>query len=375
MHDQTSQPDPADPPPSDRRSQYAEPDPRAVLSALGYDTGPWQALLHDIHPDADHGRVVRADRGAATVATARGPRRVTWPPTHASPVTGDWVAIDRDDRVLGIAIRRSAITRPAHHRGFRSDDEGDQVLAANADLVGIVVPIESDVRVRRLERGLVLAYEAGASPVVILTKADLVSDHTIALHEVERVAVGVDLVVASTTTGQGIQQVRDLLAPDRTMALLGASGAGKSTLTNAVIGHEVLATAAVRSVDGKGRHTTTHRELVAVPSGGAILDTPGLRTLSVGQVGGGLDRTFPEVEELAGACRFGDCRHDGEPGCAVRAAVDTGVLHHDRLEGWRRIRAESENAALRADKARFRKVARSWGAAGREAQRGKQRGR
>ncbi|CAN5185021.1 ribosome small subunit-dependent GTPase A [soil metagenome] len=344
-------------------------DHRAVLGSLGYDAGPWPALLDDIDPDATHGRVVRADRGAATVATADGPRRVTWTPTQAPPVTGDWVAIDADDHLLGIAPRRAAISRPAHHRGFRTDDEGDQVLAANADLVGIVVPIDSDVRVRRLERGLVLAYESGAVPVVILTKADLVDDHTIALHEVDRAAVGVDVIVASTETGQGVEQLRALLAPDRTMALLGASGAGKSTLTNAVVGHHVLATGAVRSVDGKGRHTTTHRELVAVPSGGAILDTPGLRTLSVGQVGEGLELTFPEVEELTAGCRFRDCRHDGEPGCAVLAAIEDGTLAHDRFEGWTRIRAESENAALRADKARYRQAARRSGVVAREANR------
>lgn len=373
-----TQPDPSDP-----NDQH---DP---LHALGYHAGPWPALLAEIDPDPDaHGRVIRADRGAATALTPLGPVRFTWTPAQPPPVTGDWVAVDHDPddhdraRLIGIAPRRTAITRPGHHIGYRAsgadpDDpkagkpghaHADQVLAANPDLVGITTPVDGEVNLRRLERGIVLAYEAGATPVAILTKADVpdADDLRRAMAEATRTAPGIDVIPTSTHSGEGIDALRAMLAPDRTMALLGASGAGKSTLTNALVGQEVLATGDIRAVDRKGRHTTTHRELVVLPSGGAVLDTPGLRTLSLGQVGEGIDLAFPEIEALAGGCRFGDCRHDGEPGCAVLAALDDGTLHHDRFEGWQRIRAESENAALRADKAAYRKAARQWGQMSRE---------
>jgi ribosome biogenesis GTPase len=357
-------PSPATPspasPPSDQRAS-------ADLAALGYDRGPWPALLTDLDPDAEHARVVRADRGAATAVTAGGSRRVTWLPATAPPVTGDWVAL-RGDAVVGIAPRRTAITRPGHHVGYRTDG-GDQVLAANPDVVGVVVPLATELNVRRLERGLIMAYESGATPVVLLTMADLCEDLHVVVAAAAAAAPGVDVSAVSTVTGAGLDPLAARLAPGLTLVLLGASGAGKSSLINALVGADVLATGARRSGDGKGRHTTTHRELVILPTGGAVMDTPGLRTLSLGQVPDGLEQAFPDVEALAAGCRFGDCRHDGEPGCAVAEAVADGALAADRFEGWRRIRAEVENAALRADVARFRAKARTWGKVSREVQR------
>ena len=359
----------------------SSPDPSP--SALGYDDGPWPALLADLAPPdrsthrpcpcceggsngrgvlRRHGRVLRADRGAITVATPRGVERVEL--THRDPhvVTGDWVALPADDRpgLAGVAPRTTAIARPSHHRGFRTGDAGDQVLAANVDLVGVAVPLADDLNVRRLERGVVLAYEAGATPVVVLTKADLCppEDRDHALARAREAGPGLDVIPTSAVTGEGIDELRALLRPARTLALLGSSGAGKSTVTNALVGEDVMETQSIRTVDGKGRHTTTHRELVAVPGGGCVLDTPGLRTLSVGQVGDGLDRAFADIEALAEGCRFRDCRHDGEPGCEIAAALDDGRLPADRFEGFRRIRAESESAALRADVAAHRKAAR-----------------
>jgi ribosome biogenesis GTPase len=336
---------------------------RDSLSALGYDHGPWAALLSPIAPPDRHARVVRADRGAVTVATSHGERRVTL--THGDPpvATGDWIALPPDGRpgLAGVAPRRTAITRPAHHRGFRTDNpDNDHVLAANADLVGVAVPLHADVNVRRLERGLVLAYEAGATPVVVLTKADLLpwEDLASVVARVEVASPGVDIIVTSAATGSGVDELRALLAPGRTLVVLGASGAGKSSVINAVAGDERMAIQAVRRADGKGRHTTTHRELVPLATGGAIMDTPGLRALSLAQVGAGLELAFSDVEVFAASCRFSDCRHEGEPDCAVAEALEDGALDPDRFEGWVRIRAESENAALRADKARYRRVAR-----------------
>ena len=343
------------------------------LSTVGYG-GPWPALLDSIDPDGVHGRVVRADRGAATVLTAAGHVRVTWTPATAPPVTGDWVVVRPDpyagpDHGLlgGVATRTTSMTRPNTH-GQRSSNEADQVLAANVDIVGVVVVADEEPNVRRLERGVVMAYESGAQPLVLLTKVDLVERRDIAISRAEQAAIGVEVMPISPLTGEGVEELRARLAPDRTIVLLGASGVGKSTLTNALVGEEVLVTQDVRAVDGKGRHTTTHRELVALPGGGAVLDTPGLRTLGLGVVEDGMAAAFPEIEELAGGCRFGDCRHDGEPGCAVLAALDDGTLDPDRLEGWRRIRAASENAALRADTAAYRQTARSWGRIYRDAQ-------
>lgn len=355
-------------------SHPADPGNPSDLTTLGYP-GRWPALLDSITTDGLHGRVTRADRGAATVATADGPVRVHWTPATPPPVTGDWVIVDPDEGLLlGTAPRATAITRPKTH-GQRSSNEGEQVLAANIDYVGVVAAVDGDLNVRRLERGIVMAYESGATPVVLLTKIDLADHLPMSIAQAESAAVAIDVFPVSPVTGEGVGAVRDLLAPDRTIAMLGTSGAGKSTLTNALAGADLLDTGDVRHTDGKGRHTTTHRELVALPTGGSVLDTPGLRTLGLGVVEDGMAMAFPDIEALAGGCRFGDCRHDGEPGCAVLAALDDGTLDPDRLEGWRRIRAASENAALRADTAAYRKEARSWGRVYRDAMAVKNRDR
>lgn len=339
----------------------ADPPTHPPLAAVGLD-GPWPTLLTDLAPGLTIGRVTRADRSAATVLTADGPRRASVTSNEEAPVTGDWVALHDDGRVAAIAPRATALTRP-------STVGREQVLAANMDLVGVVAALDRPLNTRRLERGVVMAYSSGALPVVLLTKADLSTGVADAVAAARRTAVAVDVIALSTVSGDGLDALRSLLAPNRTIALLGASGSGKSTLTNALSGAEVLATAAVRERDGKGRHTTSHRELVALPCGGAILDTPGLRTLSLGEVGAAeMDRVFPEIDEMAAACRFRDCRHDHEPGCAVTTAAAEGTLDPDRLEGWRRIRAASENAALRADVAAWRRTARGWGRLQREAQ-------
>ena len=333
-----------------------------VLSALGY-TARWAALLADAAPGAQPARVLRDDRGSVVAAGDGWERRLSLPrDLHA--VAGDWIAVD-GDAVTAVLDRATAITRPR-------PEGGEQVLAANIDLVGVVHALDVPLNVRRLERGLVLAWESGAIPVVLLTKADLASDVTPTLATAHASAPGTDVLVVSTVDGRGLDDVAVLLQPNRTLALLGASGAGKSSLVNALLGAEVLDTGDVRRGDHKGRHTTTHRELVTLPSGGVLLDTPGLRALTLGVAEDGINLAFPEIEELAAGCRFADCTHQHEPGCAVLAAMDSGELAGDRYEGWRRIRREADNAALRADRAAFRQRSREWGRMGREAMRVKQ---
>lgn len=334
-----------------------DPAPPPALRSLGFDdrlAAAFAALPAGTRPL----RVVRDDHGALVAAGERGDVRLATP-RGLRPVTGDWIAVT-GDRILAIAERSSALVR------HRPDGE-PHVLAANVELVGIVHGLDQALNRRRLERGLVLAWESGAQPVVVLTKADVAG----AAAEVARVAAasgpGVDVVVASAVDGRGLDELRRLVAPHRTMALVGASGAGKSSLANALLGTEAMATQAVRTGDRRGRHTTTHRELLLVPGGGLLLDTPGLRALTIGAAADGVGKTFPEIDELSGGCRFRDCRHDAEPGCAVLAALASGALAADRFEGWRRVRREADSARLRADPVALRQRSRQWGRVAREA--------
>ena len=236
------------------------------------------------------------------------------------PAVGDWVGIDDADPpvVAVVAEQWSALTR--------MDPHGDrlQVLAANVDLVLVTCPADRP-SIERVERETVLAWDAGAQPAVLVTKADLDADALVA--SLRDRLVGVDVLQTSANDGTGVDEVAALLAPDRTAVVLGPSGAGKSTLINALLGEDRLATAAVRDEDARGRHTTTTRDLVAIPSGGVVIDTPGLRSLGLGTDRDvGMANAFADIAELAEGCRFRDCSHESEPGCAVRAAVEAGTL-------------------------------------------------
>ena len=329
-----------------------------ALTTLGYDAR-WATLLTDF-PAAAALRVLRDDRGAVLAAGADGEHRLATP-FDLQPVAGDWIAV-RDGMIEAILERSSAVSRPR-------PNGSPQVQAANTDRVGSVHPLGQPLKRRRLERGLVLAWESGAAPLIVLTKADLCDDLDTAVAEAARSGPGVDVVAVSAVDLRGLPQLRTLLQPCRTLVLLGASGAGKSSLINALAGQDLLATTAVRDGDAKGRHTTTRRQLVVLPDGGLLLDTPGLRALTVGAADEGIDLAFPEIEQLADQCRFGDCSHDQEPGCAVLAAVDEGSLRPDRYEGWRRIQREVSSAALRADPIALRQHSRQWGRMTREATR------
>lgn len=257
------------------------------------------------------------------------------------PAVGDWVAIDggpgqETATIHAMLPRRSAFTRLA--AGLRADA---QVVAANIDVVLIAMGLDRDFNLRRLERYLAVGWSSGALPAVVLTKADTCSDIEGRVVAVSAVAPGVPVLAISALTGLGMDALAEHLRPGTTAAVLGSSGVGKSTLVNALLGSEMLATAPVRDGDDRGRHTTSHRELVALPGGACIVDTPGMRELGLIGDDEGLDEAFADIDEIAGHCRFSDCRHDREPGCAVVAAIGDGRLAADRLTARRKLEREA----------------------------------
>lgn len=337
--------------PSDEHHRDHEHAARA-LGPFGWNARV-AALAASATADGEPGRVVRVDRGASIVQLASATEPVAIATDQGAradivPVVGDWVVvttIDVASAELGIAEvlpRWSSITR-ADPSG-----SGQQVLVANIDLVVIVQGLDRPMKPGRIERSLAMAWESGATPVVVLTKADLAPDPQPVVDEVRSLARGVEVIVTSATDRRGLDAVRALAADQRTMVLLGESGAGKSTLVNALVGSSVLETGAVREGDAKGRHTTTHREMVVLDSGGVVIDTPGLRSLGLNEAGEGVDLTFPEIEERAEHCKFRDCRHRAEPGCAVRAGVTDGAIPPERLARYLALQDELEELADRA---------------------------
>jgi ribosome biogenesis GTPase len=304
------------------------------------------------------GRLVAVDRGEVDVvvhdAVVRaGSVAVDDPDPLLGPCTGDWAVVRRPSpgsaeapELVALLPRRSAIVRATAGRSSHG-----QILAANVDTVAVVVSLGDDeLDLGRIERFVAVAWESGARPVLVLTKVDAVADEVVRdelVDEAAAVAPGVDVVVTSAPTGEGIDAARAVLTG--TIALVGASGAGKSTLANALLGVDRLATGTVRAVDGKGRHTTVRRELIALPGGGALIDTPGLRSVGLWDAADGLALVFADIDALAERCRFRDCAHDREPGCAVRAAVDAGELPARRVESFRKLQRENEWEAARAD--------------------------
>ena len=297
--------------------------------------------------DALLGRVARVDRGTVAVLTDAGLQRASLgggvlAPMAADPAsapcTGDWCVLRRwpDHRVTleQLLPRRTAVVRRVAGRQSHG-----QVLCANADIVALVVALEPLPRLARVERLVALAWQSGAQPLVVLTKSDLAPDADQVAEDVAEAAPDVEVLVASVRTGRGLDALRQRLDGRLTMALVGASGHGKSSLANALVGARLLATRDIRE-DGRGRHTTVRRELVALSGGGAVIDTPGLRGLGLVDAGRGLAQTFADVEELARGCRFQDCGHDREPGCRVLEAVAGGDLPQRRLEAWQHLQGE-----------------------------------
>ena len=293
-------------------------------------------------------RVARVDRSRLAVLTEDGERRVHpgtglyADPELGGPAVGDWVAL-RDELAVAVLPRRSAFTRTVAGRTSAA-----QVVAANLDVVLVVDALSGPSRLRRVERYLAVAWSSGATPVVVLTKADLCDDVGAAVAEVAEDALGVDVLAVSAVTGEGLDAVRAVLAPGCTAAMVGPSGVGKTSLANALAGRELAATAAIRE-DGRGRHTTTARELHLLPGGALLVDTPGMRELALYDDADGVATAFSDVTALANGCRFRDCAHRTEPGCAVAAAIDDGRLDPARFAGWRKLQAEAHRQLLRVD--------------------------
>ena len=330
------------------------------LGALGWNA----ALAMELEPGLVPGRVTAAHRAAYDVQTEHGLVRTRLPGRllheNADVAVGDWVGIG-DGLIRAVLARSSALVRNAAGRATMA-----QTLAANIDVAFIVSSLGPELEPRRIERYLVTIWESGATPEIVLTKADRLDDPSPMVAEVEAVALGVPVHVVSSVTGQGLDALRARIQPGTTAVLVGSSGVGKSTLVNRFVGHERMAVKEVRA-DDEGRHTTSHRELILLPGGGVVIDTPGIRELQLWDASeGGMGETFADVEELAGECRFNDCTHTSEPGCAVLAAVASGALSEERLQSWRKLQRELRAIAARHDHLLRKEETRKWKLLGKE---------
>ena len=337
-----------------------------MLNSYGWS----DTLQQQFQTYAAHGlapaRVLVQQRGLYGLATPMGEAaaRLSGRFAHdaeagAYPVAGDWVAVairaaEASATIHHLLPRRSAFVRKAVGGGGAA-----QVVAANVDVALLVASLNGDLNARRIERYLATAWESGASPVVVLTKADLCTDRDARKAEIEAVALGVPVHVVSAVTGEGLEGLSETFAPGQTAALLGSSGVGKSSLVNALAGAQLMVTRAIREEDARGRHTTTHRQLVLLPNGRLVLDTPGMRELGLWDAEAGVAATFADIEALAAQCRFPDCAHDAEPGCAIQAALADGSLDAGRWRSYAKLQRELAHLARKDDpreRAEARKV-------------------
>jgi len=345
----------------------------ALLERFGWSSYFESRFVTFLELDLVPGRVLREERESLLVVTKEGERAAE--PSgrlrHRAasrldlPAVGDWVALRFEAPagraglsggpavVEAVVPRRNRIVRKAAGEAARP-----QVLAANVDVLLVAMGLDADFNPRRLERYVALAWESEALPLVVLTKADACADVPARVEEAEAAAPGAAVVAVSAVTGSGLEALATHLTPGRTLALVGMSGVGKSTLVNRLLGAEAQVVQAVRDSDGRGRHTTTRRDLLLLPSGALLVDTPGMRELALWDGGG--DAGFPDVAAFAEECRYRDCAHENEPGCSVRAAAEAGALAAGRLESWRKLRKEEAWLARRQDEGLARAEKERW---------------
>ena len=315
--------------------------------------------------------IVRGDAGGDRPASVSGRFRYDALAASDFPAVGDWVALEpaaamagTEDAAIIAAVlpRRAAFVRSAADASRRTAGNlaDEQVIAANVDIAFLVAGLDGDFNLRRLERYLAVAWSSGVTPVIVLNKADIARDLEGRLVAVEAVAPGVPVVVLSALTGDHVSDLTPYLLAGRTSVVLGSSGVGKSTLLNTLLGEQRQAVSDVREDDSRGRHTTTHRELFALPGGALLIDTPGIRSLEVAGADEGVDTAFDDITELATQCRFSDCRHAGEPGCAVRRAIADATLGEDRLASFRKLERELSYAERREDPRARAAEAKKW---------------
>jgi len=314
------------------------------LGPLGWDPD-WERTLASTAPEARPGRVLLHHGVALVLALPEGVETIMLTQRlRPAPTVGDWVAVI-DDEAVAVLPRRSLLRRRNAH------GDGEQQLAANIDMVLLVCGLDRPIKDGRIQRGTAIARDAGARPVVVLTKAsrpaDGIADAENAAAEVREAHPGIEVVCTSVKEGEGLVELRRLIGT-ATVTLLGESGAGKSSIVNALLGAEVAATGAVRDGDAKGRHTTTSRELHLLPDGGVLIDTPGIRAVGLVTDTDAVAETFTDIDELAETCRFADCQHEGQPGCAIAAGLEAGDIVAERVAAWRRLRHEAaESSASR----------------------------
>jgi ribosome biogenesis GTPase len=318
-----------------------------LIQSYGWSEKLQQAFTPHAARGLTPGRVTVQQRGLYVVVTDAGEltAQISGRFAHEAangdhPAVGDWVALaarpeERAATIQAVLPRRTAFVRKA-----ADSVASEQVVAANVDVALLVASMNADLNARRLERYLATAWQSGARPVVVLTKADLAADPAAEIAEAEGVAFGAPVLAVSVVTGEGLAALAETLKPRETGVLVGSSGVGKSSLVNALAGQALMTTGAIREDDAHGRHTTTHRELIRLPSGALVLDTPGMRELGLLDAGDGLSTIFEDIEALAETCRFRDCGHTNEPGCAVRAALASGDLDAGRWKSFQKLRRE-----------------------------------